>query len=139
MFFTIFTDVNSWVRDTCSLAYHEILTQWISASVFIVTLKFVYMYYSVFNDAIVSFIKSPKRTLETHLMAMHEFLIYNHYSLHKLVHHHLSNNVCILIIGVHACSKFGIIASMNFQINNEYCYYWKKFWKYWYPSSIGFI
>lgn len=44
-------------------------------------------------------------------MAMHEFLIYNHYSLHKLVHQHLS--------------KFGIIASMNFQINNEYCYYKK--------------
>lgn len=58
-------------------------------------------------------------------MAMHEFLIYNHYSLHKLVHQHLSNNVCILIIGLHACSKFGIIASMNFQINNEYCYYKK--------------
>lgn len=58
-------------------------------------------------------------------MAMHEFLIYNHYSLHKLVHQHLSNNVCILIIGLHACSKFGIIASMNFQINNEYCYYEK--------------
>lgn len=59
-------------------------------------------------------------------MAMHEFLIYNHYSLHKLVHQHLSNNVCILIIGLHACSKFGIIASMNFQINNEYCYYKKN-------------
>lgn len=59
-------------------------------------------------------------------MAMHEYNhIYNHYSLHKLVHQHLSNNVCILIIGLHACSKFGIIASMNFQINNEYCYYKK--------------
>lgn len=82
------------------------------------------MYYFIFNDAIVSFIKSPKRILETP-MVMHEFLIYNHYSLHKLVHQHLSNNVCILIIGLHACSKFGIIASMNFQINNEYCYYKK--------------
>lgn len=83
------------------------------------------MYYFIFNDAIVSFIKSPKRILETQWLYMHEFLIYNHYSLHKLVHQHLSNNVCILIIGLHACSKFGIIASMNFQINNEYCYYKK--------------
>lgn len=81
------------------------------------------MYYFILNDAIVSFIKSPKRTLEIDSMAMHEFLYIIIIPFTKLVHHHLSNNMCILIIGLHACSKFGIIASMNFQINNEYCYY----------------
>lgn len=56
-------------------------------------------------------------------MVMYEFLIYNYYFFYKFVYYYFLNNVCILIIGLYVCSKFGIIVLMNFQINNEYCYY----------------